>query len=67
MGTDRLFYTSIFVFAGLMRYLQIALVENNSGSPTDLLYQDKFIQTVLILWGVSFYLLIYFKNLSFFV
>lgn len=34
---DYLVYTSVFVIAGLMRYLQITLVEKNSGSPTKLL------------------------------
>ena len=66
MGTYRLFYTALFVLAGILRYLQIALVENNSGSPTKLLYTDRFIQVVLILWVVSFYLLIYFKDLIIF-
>ncbi|MEM9679038.1 MAG: UbiA prenyltransferase family protein [Bacteroidota bacterium] len=66
MGTYRLFYTSVFVLAGLLRYLQIALVENDSGSPTDLLLKDRFIQIVIFLWILSFYLLIYFKDLIIF-
>lgn len=65
-GTHRLFYTSLFVIAGLMRYLQIALVENNSGSPTSLLYKDRFIQVCIFLWGLSFYFLIYFKDIVLF-
>ena len=66
MGTYRLFYTSLFVLAGLLRYLQIALVENDSGSPTDLLLKDRFIQVVIFLWVLSFYLLIYFRDFSIF-
>lgn len=66
IGTYRLFYTTIFVIAGLLRYLQLALVENNTGSPTSLLYKDRFIQFVIIMWVMSFYLLIYFKDLSLF-
>jgi 4-hydroxybenzoate polyprenyltransferase len=65
-GTHRLFYTSLFVIAGIMRYLQIALVENNSGSPTSLLYKDRFIQICIFLWGLSFYFLIYFKDVVLF-
>jgi len=65
-GTHRLFYTSLFVIAGIMRYLQIALVENNSGSPTSLLYKDRFIQVCIFLWGLSFYFLIYFKDVVLF-
>lgn len=66
MGTYRLFYTSLFVIAGIFRYLQLALVENNTGSPTELLYKDRFIQLVIIFWILSFYLLIYFKDLVIF-
>lgn len=66
MGTYRLYYTSLFVIAGILRYLQITLVENNSGSPTAVLYKDRFIQICLLLWTISFYLLIYFKDLTLF-
>jgi decaprenyl-phosphate phosphoribosyltransferase len=54
-----LYITAIFVIAGMMRYLQITLVENRSGSPTKILYSDNFIRIVLILWIVTFYLIIY--------
>jgi 4-hydroxybenzoate polyprenyltransferase len=52
-------YTSVFVIAGLMRYLQITLVEKNSGSPTKLLYKDLFIKVTLAGWTLSFFWLIY--------
>lgn len=54
-----LYLTSIFVIAGVMRYLQITLVENKSGSPTKILYRDNFIRITLALWIVTFYLIIY--------
>ncbi len=56
---DHLYFTSIFVIAGMMRYLQISLVENNSGSPTKLLYTDRFTQLTLLAWLMSFFALIY--------
>ncbi|MGB3584908.1 MAG: UbiA prenyltransferase family protein [Tunicatimonas sp.] len=56
---EHLVYTSVFVIAGLMRYLQITLVEKNSGSPTKLLYKDSFIQITLVGWILSFFWLIY--------
>jgi decaprenyl-phosphate phosphoribosyltransferase len=59
LGTNWLFATTIFVVAGLMRYLQITFVEEKSGSPTTVLYRDKFILTTLIGWVISFYLIIY--------
>lgn len=57
--TYRLYYTCIFVIAGLMRYLQITYVENNTGSPTKILYKDRFVQLTILLWILSFYVLIY--------
>ena len=54
-----LYITSVFVVAGVMRYLQITLVENKSGSPTKILYSDNFIRIVVICWVVSFYFIIY--------
>ena len=62
----RLYYTSIFVVAGIFRYLQLALVENNTGSPTELLYKDRFIQAVIFLWLVSFYFIIYSSDFQLF-
>ncbi len=54
-----LYITSVFVIAGVMRYLQITLVENKSGSPTKILYRDNFIKIVLLGWVISFYIIIY--------
>ena len=66
MGTYRLYYTCLFVLGGIMRYLQIIYVMASSGSPTKILYKDRFIQIVIILWVVSFYLILYTKEFTFF-
>lgn len=65
-NTYRLYYTSLFVIAGLLRYLQITFVDNNTGSPTKLLYKDRFIQITLLLWILSFYIIIYTPDISIF-
>lgn len=63
----RLYYTCIFVIAGIMRYLQLTFVENNTGSPTRILYKDRFIQLTILLWIISFCFIIYLPdNLQFF-
>jgi len=63
----RLYYTCIFVIAGIMRYLQLTFVENNTASPTRILFEDRFIQLTIILWILSFCLIIYMpENLTFF-
>ena len=59
LNSDLVYVTSIFVMAGIMRYLQITLVENNSGSPTKILYSDLFIKITLLGWIVTFYIIIY--------
>lgn len=66
MGTTRLYYTTVFVLAGIMRYLQIIYVRSDSGSPTKILYKDRFIQVTLLLWIASYILILYTKNLTFF-
>jgi 4-hydroxybenzoate polyprenyltransferase len=62
----RLYYTTLFVLAGILRYLQIIFVQAVSGSPTKILYKDRFIQFTIILWIASFYLIIYMKDVTIF-
>lgn len=59
LGTHRIYYTCVFVIAGIMRYMQLALVENNTGSPTKLLFKDRFIQASIFFWVLSFYFILY--------
>ncbi len=58
-GTDRLYYTVPFVVAGVLRYLQIALVEERAGSPTDLAVGDRFLAACVLGWIAVFGYLIY--------
>jgi decaprenyl-phosphate phosphoribosyltransferase len=62
----RLYYTCLFVLAGILRYLQIIFVQATSGSPTKILYRDRFIQATILLWIASFYLVIYMKDITIF-
>ena len=57
--SENLYLTTIFVIFGLMRYLQITLVEKNSGSPTDIILKDVIMQINLVLWVSSFVWIIY--------
>jgi len=58
-GTSNLYLTTVFVIVGLLRYLQITLVMHKSGAPTMVFLTDFFLQTVVGLWFISFYLLLY--------
>ena len=66
LGTHRLYYTCLFVLGGIMRYLQIIFVSADSGSPTKILYKDRFIQATLLLWIASFVSIIYMQDLTIF-
>jgi decaprenyl-phosphate phosphoribosyltransferase len=66
MGTYRLYYTGVFVMAGIMRYLQIIYIAADAGSPTKILYKDRFIQVTLLLWIASFSMILYLKDVHLF-
>jgi len=66
LRTHRLYYTSVFVIAGILRYLQITFVFKKSGSPTEILYKDRFIQVTLLLWVFSIYGILYLRDKTFF-
>ena len=59
LGTDQLFLTAPFVVAGLLRYLQLVLVEERSGSPTLLVLTDRFLIVTLVGWIATFAVLLY--------
>lgn len=57
--TTNLYLTTFLVIIGLLRYLQITFVEQQSGSPTSIILKDRFMQMVILLWLLSAYLIIY--------
>lgn len=57
--SDKVYLSTFFVLIGLLRYLQISIVEENSSSPSKILIRDRFIQITMILWVAFFYWLIY--------
>jgi 4-hydroxybenzoate polyprenyltransferase len=63
LGTDKLYITSLFVFCGIMRYIQISVVDKKAGSPVDLLLKDRFTQITILLWTLSLSIIIYGKHL----
>ena len=58
-GADRLWLTVPFVVAGVLRYLQITLVEERSGSPTDIVLTDRFLIATVLGWVALYGLLLY--------
>ena len=50
LNSDKLYITSLFVFIGIMRYLQITIIDKNSGSPVEVLLKDRFLQINILIW-----------------
>ena len=57
--TDYLYLTTIFVLLGLLRYIQLTVVDKRSGDPTKIMLRDRFTQVVVLLFALSFFLIIY--------
>lgn len=58
-GSHQLYLSSVFVLAGLLRYLQLAIVEHRSGSPTEVVFSDHFLQICVLLWAAFFAFILY--------
>lgn len=59
LGSDKLFLTVPFVIAGIFRYLQLTLVFERSGSPTELVFKDLFLVLSVVGWVLLYAYLIY--------
>jgi len=60
LHTQYLYITSVFVLAGIIRYLQLTIVDTKSGSPTKILLKDYFVQFCVIGWVLTFIFMLYF-------
>lgn len=58
-NTRYLYLTSIFVLVGLLRYIQLAVVDEKTGDPTKVLLHDCFTQCIVAAWVLSFLIIIY--------
>lgn len=59
MGSHCVYVTSVFVLAGILRYMQISFVDQKSGSPTKVLLHDHFIQACIVGWIAVFSVILY--------
>lgn len=57
--TPYLYLTFVFVLIGLLRYIQIAVVDEKSGDPTKIIMRDHFSQVIVAAWILTFLLMIY--------
>lgn len=54
-----LYLTSVFVLVGILRYIQITVVDKKSGDPTKVIFKDRFSQFIVTAWLISFLIIIY--------
>lgn len=57
--SNYLYITVIFVILGILRYMQRAFVENDTGSPVEIFFHDRFIQLTVLGWILTFWILLY--------
>lgn len=53
-GTNNLYTTTLFVILGVFRYMQLTFVFQKSGSPTEIVYKDRFLQLTILGWLLMF-------------
>ena len=58
-GSHYIYLTSIYVLLGLLRYIQLTVVDEKSGDPTKMLLHDRFIRLDVLAWLLTFLFLIY--------
>ncbi len=58
-GGQYLYITIFFVILGILRYMQITIVDIRSGSPTKVLLHDRFIQLCVIGWIATYVWILY--------
>lgn len=56
---EQLYLTTVFVLIGLLRYIQIAVVDEKSGDPVKVIMHDHFSQIIIIAWLLTFLIMIY--------
>jgi 4-hydroxybenzoate polyprenyltransferase len=56
---NMVYITALFVIAGILRYLQIIFVKQQSGQPSKIILHDRPLQICCLLWVASFILIIY--------
>jgi decaprenyl-phosphate phosphoribosyltransferase len=59
IGSNHLYLTTVLVLLGLLRYIQIAVVDEKSGDPVKVMLHDRFSQLIVLLWLASYLVLIY--------
>lgn len=58
-GSVSIYISTFIVLAGLLRYLQLAIVRNQSPDPSDLIFKDAWLLLIILIWIGYFTYIIY--------
>lgn len=61
-NSNLLYISIIFVINGIFRYLQLAIVNQNTHTPSEIVLKDRFMQITILLWILLLSYLLYFKS-----
>ena len=59
LSVNYLYVSTLFVIAGILRYLKLTFIDHSSGSPIQLLFKDALMQIIIILWLLFYIWVIY--------
>lgn len=59
LQSDSVYLTALYVVLGIMRYLQITFVEEDSGAPAKKIIRDPFLIFVIVAWLAHFGVILY--------
>lgn len=61
IGSNKLYLTTILVFIGFLRYIQLSF-DAKAGCPIYILKKDKYIHIVVIIWFIFYTIILYGKS-----
>lgn len=59
VGSDYVYVTAFPVFIGIMRYIQLSVIQKRTGSPVNVLFKDLFLLITIIIWIILFAIILY--------
>ena len=62
-GSNLALLTVPFVLYGMFRYLYLIHVKGEGSAPEEVLLKDRPLQLTLVLWGLTFLIILYIPNL----
>ncbi|MEO1438237.1 MAG: phosphoribose diphosphate--decaprenyl-phosphate phosphoribosyltransferase, partial [Bacteroidota bacterium] len=59
IGHEEIYFSNLFMIMGMMRYLQLSLLDGKGGKPSELFVRDPFLIVMVLGWIMTFGVLLY--------